>query len=162
MVNCEKLSPQQEMVEDLMSINLHRKQKGSKNRRKAQSKLARLYYRMACARSDCIHKFTSEVADRYATVCLEDLNVSGMLKNHNLARAISDVAFGECRRQFEYKAKEIRYVGRFAPSSKTCHVCGYYRQDLKLSEREWVCAQCESKHNRDENAAKNIEKWATA
>jgi putative transposase len=140
---------------------LHRRKKGSKGRRKAQNLLAKLYYKATCARKDYTHKFTSEVAGKYATVCLEDLNVRGMQGNHHLARAISDAALAEIRRQFEYKATEVRYVGRFEPSSKTCGVCGYYKQDMTLAIREWVCPNCGATHDRDVNAAANILRWAS-
>jgi putative transposase len=98
----------------------HRRKKGSMDRRKAQNLLAKLYYRAACARKDYTHKFTSEIAVKYAAVCLEDLNVRGMQANDRFARAVGDAALAEIRRQFEYKANEVRYVDRFAPSSKTC------------------------------------------
>jgi putative transposase len=141
--------------------SLHRKQKGSNNRKKAQNKVAKTYYRMACTRHDATHKFTARVTHKYGTVCLEDLNVKGMLANHHLARAISDAALSEVRRQFGYKAREVRFIERFAPSSKTCNVCDYYKQDMTLSVREWVCPDCGIGHDRDINAAKNILRWAS-
>jgi putative transposase len=139
--------------------NLARKEKKSRNRVKARIKLAKVYYRMSCRRLDNIHKFTSDVCGRYAVVCLEDLNVSGMLANHHLAKSVSDVSFYEIRRQFEYKAREVRYVGTFAPSSKTCSVCGGV-QEMPLSERTYRCP-CGSVLDRDINAAINILRWAT-
>jgi putative transposase len=140
---------------------LHRRTKGSKNRRKAQKLLARAYYKAASARKDYTHKLTSEVSSKYAVICLEDLNVKGMQANHRLARAISDAALAEIRRQVEYKANEVRYVGRFEPSSKTCNACGHFKQDLTLAVREWVCPSCGMTHDRDVNAAINILRWAT-
>jgi putative transposase len=142
--------------------NLHRKQKGSKNRRKAQMKLARVYYKSSCYRSDYLHKMTSAIANKYATVCLEDLNVKGMLQNHCLARAISDAAMNLCRNMLLYKAQEVRFIGRFDASSKICHVCDYRKDDLKLSDRHWTCAQCGASLDRDVNAAKNVLRWATS
>jgi len=100
------------------------------------------------------------VTQKYGTICLEDLNVAGMVKNHNLARAISDVAFAEIRRHFEYKANEVRYCGRFEPSSKTCSICGYYQREMRLSVRKWKCPDCGTEHDRDVNAAINILRWA--
>jgi len=141
--------------------NLHRKRKGSSNRRKARLKLAKAYYQAACARKDYTHKFTSDVASRYGTVCLEDLNVKGMLANHRLARAIGDAALSEVRRQFGYKAREVRLIGRYEPSSKTCSVCDGYNAGLTLSMREWDCPVCGAHLDRDVNAAKNILRWAT-
>jgi putative transposase len=139
--------------------NLARKEKKSRNRHKARMKLAKIYYRMSCRRLDNIHKFTADVCRRYSVVCLEDLNVSGMLANHHLAKSVSDVSFYEIRRQFEYKAREVRYAGRFAPSSKTCSVCGHV-QEMPLSERTYRCP-CGSVLDRDVNAAINILRWAT-
>jgi putative transposase len=134
--------------------NLHRKQKGSNNRRKARKRLATVYWRMANKRSDNIHKFTTAVTATYATVCLEDLNVAGMVKNHNLEKAISDVAFGEARRQFEYKDKEMRVVGRFEPTTKLCCECGRLH-DMPLNKRRMAC-ECGNNKDRDHNAAINI------
>jgi len=133
---------------------LHRKQKGSKNRYKAQRRLATIYWRMANKRNDNIHKFTTAVTQKYAKVCLEDLNVAGMVKNHNLARAISDVAFGEVRRQFEYKANEICIVERFEPTTKLCCECGKIH-DMPLHKRRMIC-ECGNNRDRDQNAAINI------
>jgi putative transposase len=139
-----------------------RKRKGSNNRQKAVKRLARLHYRIACLRGDCIHKFTSEVASNYGVVCLEDLNVSGMMKNHRLARAIADVSFYEIRRQFSYKAREVRIVGRFEATSKVCSSCGYRAETMPLSIRSWICPACGISHDRDINAAINILRWAKA
>jgi len=138
--------------------NLHRKKKGSKNRRKARQKLATVYRKAANARKDYTHKMTSEVTSKYVVICLEDLNVKGMLGNHKLARAISDVALSEVRRQFEYKAKETRYAGRFEATSKPCCVCGKVH-DMPLSKRIMDC-ECGNKMCRDINAAINILKKA--
>jgi len=134
--------------------SLHRKKKGSNNRRKAQQRLATIYWRMANKRNDNIHRFTSEVTAIYAIVCLEDLNVAGMIQNHKLAKAVSDVAFGEVRRQFEYKAKETRIVGQYEPTSKPCCECGKIH-DMPLQKRRMVCA-CGNNKDRDHNAAINI------
>lgn len=142
--------------------NLHRKQKGSRNRHKARIKLARAYYKSACYRGDYLHKMTSAIAKKYAVVCLEDLNVAGMLQNHCLARAISDAAMNMCKNMLLYKAQEVRFIGRFDASSKICHVCDYKNKDLKLSDRHWTCPQCAASLDRDVNAAENILRWATS
>ena len=91
---------------------------------------------------------------------MEDLNVKGMVKNHNLAESICEMNFGEFRRMLEYKAnwynRKIVFVNRFYPSSKTCHNCGYVNKDLKLSDRQWICPNCGEIIERDYNAALNI------
>jgi len=91
---------------------------------------------------------------------MENLNVSGMVKNHNLARSISDMGWRELRTMVEYKCdwygKNQSIIGRFDPSSKTCSNCGYINKELTLNDREWICVKCDIKHDRDENAAKNI------
>jgi putative transposase len=133
---------------------LARKTKGSRNRHKQKIKLANLYYRIDCIKKDSIHKMTHEVAKKYQTICLEDLNVSGMLKNHKLAKAVADVSFAEIRRQFEYKAQEVKFVDRFYPSSKTCSMCGQIH-DMPLSQRYMIC-NCGNNLDRDLNASINI------
>ena len=139
---------------------LSKKQKGSKNRDKARNKVARIYARMADRRIDTLHKITTRLVRENQTIAIEDLNVAGMTKNHNLARAISDASFGEFRRQLEYKSdwygRDLIVVDRFFPSSKTCHECGSYREKMPLNIREWTCPDCGTNHDRDVNAAKNI------
>jgi putative transposase len=144
-----------------LSKSVSRKKKGGRNWLKAVKKLSKFHYRMACCRNDWIHKFTTSVTNRYAVICLEDLNVSGMVRNHKLAKAILDVSFFDIRHQFEYKAKEVRFVNRFAPTSKTCHCCDWVNENLTLSDRTFVCQQCGITVDRDLNAAKNIVRWAT-
>jgi putative transposase len=143
------------------SRQLSRKQKGSNNRAKAKMKLARLHYKISCIRKYNLHCLTSYLAGRFRFVCIEDLNVKGMTKNRKLARAISDCGFFEFRRQLEYKTKmkggNLVLADRFFPSSKTCHGCGASKDDLKLSDREWHCLNCGMVHDRDLNAAKNLE-----
>ena len=137
-----------------------RRKKGSNRRRKAVVKLACLHERIANLRNDWTHKVTTTLARENQAVGLEDLNVSGMLRNHRLARAISDVGFGEFRRQLEYKT--VRYdtqlvlYPRFEPSSKKCSVCGHVLDVLPLSIREWTCDSCGAHHDRDLNAARVI------
>ena len=135
---------------------------GSKNWRKAQLKIARLHRRIANIRKDTIHKLTSLLAKNHGTIVIEDLNVSGMMKNHKLAGAISDMGFYEVRRQFEYKCKlygsKLVVVDRWFPSSKTCSNCGHQKEILSLSERVFNCENCNFTIDRDLNASINLYK----
>jgi putative transposase len=144
-----------------------KKQKGSNNRNKAQKKLARLHMRIANIRKDTLHKVTSQIVaktkspdERPRVIVLEDLHVSGMLKNRRLARAIADVGLYEFKRQLTYKAAfagvQVKEVSRWYPSSKTCSRCGTIREELTLAERVFVCHDCGYVSDRDENAAKNL------
>ena len=138
-----------------------RKQKGSNNRRKSAARLARTHARVANIRKDWTHKVTTELAKKANLVVLEDLNVTGMLKNRRLSRAISDVSWSEFRRQIAYKVAlyggHVHFVHRFYPSSKTCNSCGNVKKELLLSEREYICEACGVIEDRDLNAAKNLE-----
>lgn len=142
-----------------------RRKKGSNRRRKAVTAVAKLHARIAHIRNDWTHKITTKLVRENQAIGLEDLNVSGMLRNHKLARAIVDIGFGEIRRQVAYKAfryaSELVLYPRFAPSSKKCHACGHVLGTLGLSEREWNCPRCGTHHDRDLNAAKNIEIYTT-
>jgi putative transposase len=139
-----------------------RKEKGSSNRKKANLYVAKLHEKINNQRADYIHKITTGlIRDNQAeTFVIEDLAVANMLKNHNLAQAISDVSFGEFFRQMTYKCewhgKNLIKIGRFKPSSKTCSTCGTIKEDLTLADREWTCGRCGTAHDRDLNAAKNI------
>lgn len=139
---------------------LSRKTKGSVRRRKAKERVARLYARVTDARMDAINKATTMIARTYTTVCIEDLNVAGMVKNHSLARSLSDASLGEFRRQLEYKTMRtgaaLRMVDRWYPSSKTCSNCGSVKAKLSLSERVYRCGVCGLSIDRDLNAAINI------
>lgn len=145
---------------------LDRKAKGSANRKKAWMKLARLHARIANIRADAVHKLTTHLVRTYSLIGIEDLNVRGMMKNRSLARAISDIGAGEFRRQLGYKApmwgSEVVAAPRFFPSSKTCHCCGMVNEALTLADRFWTCAGCLAFHDRDENAAINLEHFARA
>ena len=145
---------------------LSRKQKGSKNRAKAKTKLARLHARIANIRQDELHKLTTFLASRYQTIVIEDLNVKGMMANRHLARAVGDMGFGECRRQLAYKTAmrggSLVVAGRFFPSSKRCSDCGYKTDSMPLSVRKWTCPNCGETHDRDVNAAKNLMQWAVS
>ena len=139
---------------------LSRKTMGSVRRRKAKEHVARLHARIADARMDAINKATTMIARTYTTVCIEDLNVAGMMKNHSLARSVSDASLGEFRRQLEYKTMRtgavLRVVDRWYPSSKTCSNCGTVKAKLSLSERVYRCDVCGLSIDRDLNAAINI------
>ena len=139
---------------------LSKKVKGSNNRKKAQLKIAKLFERMTNKKEAYIHYVVNELLTYFDTVFMEDLNVKGMLRNHHLAKAISEVGFYKFKEILVNKAlvndKQVVFVDRFYPSSKTCSVCGYKKRDLRLSDREWVCPICGTKHDRDINAAVNI------
>ena len=139
---------------------LSRKVAGSARREKAKGRVARLHARVADVRADAIHKVTTMIARNYSVVCIEDLNVAGMVKNHHLARSVSDAALGEFRRQLEYKTARtgsaLRVVDRWFPSSKTCSNCGVVKAKLSLSERVYNCDACGLSMDRDLNAAINI------
>ena len=139
---------------------LSRKVMGSARREKARERVARIYARVTGARADAINKATSMIAGRYSVACIEDLNVAGMVKNHHLARSVSDAALGEFRRQLEYKTARsgavLCVVDRWFPSSKTCSNCGTVKAKLSLSERTFNCDSCGLVLDRDLNAAINI------
>lgn len=143
-----------------LSKQLSRKQKGSKNRAKAKTKLSRLHYKISCIRKDFLHKLSTDLVRKFDTICLENLNIKGMVKNRKLSRAISDLGFYEFKRQLVYKAnqwgKTVKEVDRFYPSSKTCHCCQYKIDELPLSARYWTCPNCNTNHDRDINASINI------
>ena len=145
-----------------LSKQLSRKQKGSKNREKAKTKLSRLHYKISCIRKDFLHKLTTNLVKQFDVICLENLNVKGMIKNHKLSCAISDLGFYEFKRQLIYKAnihhKTVKEVDRFYPSSKTCSSCGFVmaKENLTLATRLWTCPNCKASHDRDVNASLNI------
>lgn len=137
-----------------------RKKKGSKNRNKARIKVARLHARIADTRRDFQHKASTKLIRENQVICLETLNVKGMLKNHKRAKAISDVGWSEFVRQLEYKAawygRTIVKIDRWYPSSKTCSACQHVLAELTLDVRSWVCPNCGTCHDRDINAAQNL------
>ena len=139
---------------------LSKKVKGSNNRKKVQIRIAKLFERIMNKKDVYIHYVTNELLTYFDTIFMEDLNVQGMLKNHHLAKAIQEVGFYKFKETLVNKAlvnnKQVVFIDRFYPSSKTCSVCGYKKRDLKLSDREWVCPQCGTKLDRDINAAMNI------
>ncbi|WP_031458772.1 RNA-guided endonuclease InsQ/TnpB family protein [Chloroflexus sp. MS-G] len=137
----------------------------SNNRQKSAATLARLYARLANLRADFTHKLTTRLCRENQALVIEDVNVKGMLANERLARAIADVGFGVFRSQVEYKAKRygthLIIADRWYPSSRLCFKCGWKNEALTLSDREWVCAQCGERHDRDLNAARNLKRLAT-
>ena len=143
-----------------LSKSLSRKQKGSNNREKAKTKLSRLHDKISNIRKDFLHKLTTDLVKKFDVICLENLNIKGMVQNRKLSRAISDLGFYEFKRQLIYKAnqwgKAIKSVDRFYPSSKTCHHCQHKVDDLPLSVRYWQCPSCNTMHDRDVNASINI------
>ena len=139
---------------------LSRKQNGSNNRNKARIKLAKAYKKITDKKQYYLHQITNYLIDENQVICMEDLNVKGMLRNHKLAESIQELNFGEFRRMLEYKAKwysrYLVFIDRFYPSSKTCNECGYVNKTLKLSDRVWTCPDCGKIIERDYNAALNI------
>ncbi|MBF0228680.1 MAG: transposase [Desulfamplus sp.] len=138
-------------------------QKGSKNREKQKRKISRLHYRIRCIRLDLINKLTTKLSKNHSVIVIEDLNVKGMMANHKLAKAISDMGFYEFKRQMEYKSKifgsHIIIADRWFPSSKRCSICGNINKDLTLSDRIFKCPSCSSTIDRDLNAAINLSQY---
>jgi putative transposase len=141
---------------------LHRRKLGSKNREKARRQVARLHYRTTCLRDDVLHKLTTRLASCYGTVGIEDLNLKGLLKNRRLSRAFSDAALGKLLSLLDAKVErhggQVIKVGRFFPSSKTCHACGWKWENMQLSDRVFLCqnpncAYHQFPQDRDHNAA---------
>lgn len=139
---------------------LSRKAMGSNRRAKARAKVARLHAHVANQRGDAMHKATTWLASTFSHISVEDLNAAGMVKNHHLAKAVSDAAFGEFRRQLDYKTARtgaaLRVIDRWYPSSKTCSTCGAVKAKLSLNERTYRCDGCGLVMDRDLNAAINI------
>jgi putative transposase len=139
---------------------LAKKQRGSRNRAKVRLKVARIHARIADLRRNYQHKLSTRIVRENQVVCVESLAVKNMLKNHCLAKSISDVGWGEFVRQLEYKARwygrTLVKIDQFYPSSKRCSHCGYTLDSLSLDERFWACPACEHFHDRDVNAAKNV------
>lgn len=140
--------------------HLSRKVKGSNNRNKSRIKVTKIHKKITNSRKDTIHKITTNLVKTNDVIIMETLKAKNMVKNHKLAKAISDACFGEIKRQLEYKCswygKFLVKINRWYPSSKTCSNCGWINQNLSLSDRHWTCTQCAIKHNRDYNASINI------
>ena len=137
-----------------------KKTKGSHNAEKARLKLAIAHEKLCNKRKDNLHKLTTKLIKENDVICIENLNVKGMSKNHKLAKAIQDASFGTLVSMLKYKAqwhnRQIIEIGRFYPSSKLCHYCGHRIQQLGLKVRDWTCPNCRTNHDRDVNAAINI------
>ena len=148
----------------LLQHRFARTQKDSKRHNVMRLKVARQYRKITNMRMDFLHKLTTDLVRRYDTICLENLNVEGMMKNHNLANSIQSASWSEFVRQIKYKSdwlgKNVIFIGRFEPSSKTCSKCGYVNHELALKDRKWVCPICGEHHDRDVNAAINIKQFA--
>lgn len=142
---------------------LSRKKKGSNRRKKAKHKVALQHEKIRFQRNDFLHKTSSAIAKQYDSICVENLAVKNMVKNRRLSQSISDAGWGEFLRQLKYKCewggKNFLEAPRFFASSKTCSNCGYINEMLTLADREWLCASCETLHNRDVNAARNIKQY---
>lgn len=136
-------------------------QKGSNNRAKAKQKVARAHSKVRTARKDFLHKTSTELVRKYDRIGIEDLAVKNMVRNRSLAKAISDVGWAEFRSMLEYKAqrmgREVVATNRWYPSSKTCNACGHLLATISLGTRHWTCPGCGTRHDRDINAAKNID-----
>src|SRR2546428_4943270 len=139
---------------------LAKKKKGSKNRNKARLKVARIHARIADRRRDYQHQLSTRIVHENQVICIESLAVKNMVKNHCLAKAISDVGWSEFVRQLTYKAewygRHLVKIDKWYPSSKRCHHCGHVLETLSLDVRFWICPECKMFHDRDINAAKNV------
>ena len=139
---------------------LSKKRKGSSNFHKQCKRIAKVFETITHKKDDYIHSVVNYLLRHYDTIYMEDLNTSGMLKNHRLAKAIQEIGFYKFKMVLSTKAsqndKKVVLIGRFYPSSKTCSQCGYIHKGLKLSDRNWQCPKCGANHDRDFNAALNI------
>ena len=140
--------------------------KGTGLHERLRLRIAKLYQRITNIRQDYLHKISWQIVKNNGTICLEDLNIKGMMQNHCLAKSVADVSLSELVRQIKYKAnwygRTVIQIDRWFPSSKTCNKCNYIKQDLTLEDREWDCPRCQVKHDRDLNAALNIRKQGIA
>ncbi len=141
---------------------LAKKKKGSKRRELQKKRVAKIHEQISNSRKDFLHKTSSRIVKEFDTIITENLNVKGMVKNHNLAKAISDCSWGTFTNMLEYKCnfygKNYVKIGMFEPSSKLCS-CGVINKELKLSDREWTCKVCKTTHDRDHLASQNIKNF---
>ncbi len=158
----ENIKPLKRKMKKLKYLQrqLSKSNKSSGIRKKRQLKLAKYHLKISNIRKDYLHKITNQISNENQIICLEDLAVSNMMKNHKLAQAISDVSWHEFKRQLEYKCKwkgrQLVIIDRFFPSSKMCDVCNTINQNLTLKDREWTCDNCKTTHDRDLLASRNI------
>lgn len=156
----------QKSISDLkyLSRQYSKKKKGSKNRKKSQLKLALYHEKIANQRKDFLHKLSSELIKNHDTLCFETLQIENMIKNRKLAQAIQDSGWGMfvemCKYKSEWNGKNILQIPTFQPSTKICSNCGHTNHSLTLTDREWVCANCNTVHDRDINAAINIKNYS--
>lgn len=139
---------------------LSKKQKDSNSRSRQRNKVARVHEKITNSRTNHIHNITTQIVRENQTICVEDLSVINMMRNHKLAKSISDCSWSEFLRQLKYKSewneRNLIQIDKFFPSSKTCNKCKFVNQDLTLKDREWVCPNCGAKLDRDINASENI------
>ena len=136
-----------------------KKEEQSNNWKKAVKQVAKMHEHIAFQRYDYLHKVSTWIAKNYSIVCVETLNVKGMMKNHHLAQAISDCGWGMFINMLEYKCDNLVKIDKWFASSQTCSECGHKEEKVKnLNVREWTCPVCGTRHNRDLNAARNIER----
>jgi len=156
----QKSLRKQESKLKFLQQRLSKKVKGSTNRSKARKRVSALHQKIRNSRIDYIHKISNEITNENQVICLENLAVANMMKNHKLAKSIADVSWHEFKRQLEYKCKwkgrDLIIIDRFFPSSKTCNSCGFVNSDLTLKDRTWKCPSCNTDLDRDLNASKNI------
>lgn len=163
----KKIQKEQRILSRRMRLAIKQKRKLSeaKNYQKQRRKVARIYEKMVNMRTDYLHKISTELVKNHDLIGVEDLDVSAMLKNKRLSKAISEVSWAVFKEMLTYKAiwygKELVEVARNYPSSQLCSTCDYQNKDAKnLQVREWTCPACETRHNRDHNASKNLRKEA--
>jgi putative transposase len=156
-----KLQKEYEYKLKILNRRLSKKQKGSKNKDKARLRVAKVHEKIHNIKLNYLHNISNQLVSDNQTIVIEYLNVNGMMKNHKLAKSIQDLSLFEERRQLIYKSnwygRDLIVIDQWFPSSKKCNDCGYIYKTLSLNEREWICPKCGKKHDRDKNAAKNIE-----
>lgn len=162
--NGKKVENQRFLKKSLSKLKYTQKKYSKKKGKKTKLKLQKLHEKVVNQRKDFLHKVSSDLVKNHDTIALETLKVKNMIKNHNLAQAISDVSWGTFVTMLEYKANwygtNIVRIGTFEPSSKICSKCGIINKELKLSDREWNCKNCNTTHDRDINASINIKNFA--
>ena len=160
----KKVSNPKHLKKSLSKLKYIQKKYSKKKGKRTKLKLQKLHEKVANRRKDFLHKVSTDLVKNHDTIAIETLKVKNMIKNHNLAQAISDVSWGTFVTMLEYKAKwygtNIIRIGTFEPSSKCCSACGNINKELKLSDREWNCKKCNTIHDRDVSASLNIKNFA--